>query len=108
MSRFLIFTFIVLANVAGVTLALVPSLVTFAQILPAGIDCSSCGSAEVKSALIQAASLGRAQVISTINFTSVGVILAALFNVAVVGAILFIPALTRRSTVAAASGSPLP
>jgi len=96
--RWLLISIVILANVAAVLLALAPTLVTFAEVLPHGINCASCSSPEVTAALIHAASAGRAQVIGVASSYSWLLVAVACFNVAAVIAALFMPALTRRSS----------
>ena len=55
-----------LANFGLAFLALSPSLVTFAQVVPDGVDCMHCGGADVQSALRAAAEAGRSQVVGVI------------------------------------------
>lgn len=105
--RWLLMCVVFLANVEAVFLALAPTLVTFAEVLPHGINCTLCGSPEVTAALIRAASAGRAQVIGVASSYSWLLVAVACFNLAAVIAALFIPALTRRSRSYAKSGAPL-
>jgi hypothetical protein len=62
MKRWGLFTIFVAVQALLVAIAMAPGLVTFAQLPHADISCASCSSPEVKAALAQAASLGRAQV----------------------------------------------
>jgi heme/copper-type cytochrome/quinol oxidase subunit 2 len=55
-------TFFIGLQVALVAIALSPALVTFAELPPSGVSCSTCSSAEVQIALIRAAAVGRAQI----------------------------------------------
>lgn len=99
---FLIGTVLV-ANIVVVFFALLPSLVTFAEVLPDGVNCAACDSPEVKAALIRAASAGRLQVIEISSPYNWLFIFVASFNVAALIAALFIPNLTRRSKGRSAS-----
>lgn len=96
--RWLLIGIVLLANIAVVFFALAPTLVTFAEVLPNGVNCVSCDSPEVKAALIRAASAGRSQVVGVFSSNSWLFIFVACFNIAALIAALFIPALTRRSS----------
>jgi hypothetical protein len=99
MKRFAIFGVVLLANIFAVLIALSPSLVTYAQVIPDGITCTGCNGADVQSALIRAANAGREQVIGTVQSQSHWLILAALLNTLVIGLLLFVPALaSERAT----------
>ncbi len=94
---------VLLANIAAVLFALLPTLVTFAEVLPDGVYCAACESPEVKAALIRAASAGRLQVIGISSSYNWLFIFVASFNVAALVAALFNPDLTSRSKGRSAS-----
>ena len=71
--------------------------VTWAQIAPKEISCSMCSQPEVQAALIKAIELGRQQMCNSLPDIWL-VICLALFNLVVIAALLFIPALTRQSS----------
>lgn len=71
--------------------------VTWAQIVPKEISCSLCLQPEVQAALIKAVELGRQQMCNGLPDTWL-VVCLALFNLAVIAGLLFIPALTRQSS----------
>jgi hypothetical protein len=71
--------------------------VTWAQIVPKEISCSLCSQPEVQAALIQAVELGRQQMCKSLPDVWL-VSCFAIFNTSVIAALLFAPALTRRSS----------
>jgi len=88
MARWLLFTVAVLVNVAAVLVALSPSVVTYADVQPAGVTCTTC-TAEAQAAVIRAAAIGRAQIQSLVGSNEWLLIAIALANVAVVGALVW-------------------
>jgi hypothetical protein len=88
MIRWLIFTAVVVANLAVAFVALAPGAVTYAEIAPVGVTCSTCSNPEVQAALIRAAAAGRAQIISLIDSSARGVIAVATLNIVLAGALL--------------------
>ncbi|STQ90791.1 hypothetical protein EV682_102333 [Iodobacter fluviatilis] len=96
--RWLLIGIVLLANAAAIFLAFAPTLVTFAEVVPLGVNCASCSSPEVTATLSHAASVGRAQVIGVVSSYSWLLVAVACFNVTAVIAALFMPALTRRSS----------
>jgi hypothetical protein len=89
MTRWLILVAVVAANLLGVSAALLPTLVTWAEIAPIGISCATCSSPEVQAALTRAASAGRGQIVAFIHSYSWVVIAVALLNVTVAAALFW-------------------
>jgi len=69
--------------------ALAPGLVTYAEIAPAGVTCTTCVTPEVQSALIRAAAIGRAQIQSLIQSDVWLIATIALVNAAIAGAFVW-------------------
>jgi len=97
MARWLILSFAVLVNAIGVFYALLPALITYAETIPPGVTCSLCTKPEVQLALIKAALYGRHQVLFFAEQNTWIIFSVGALNVAIVGAVLFLPALIRRS-----------
>lgn len=95
MARWLLVLCVLMANVVAVGLAIAPTIVTFAEVVPKGIDCSSCYSTEIQQVIIRAASAGRSQIIGLIVSYQWLFVLVAFANMAALLSALFIPALTR-------------
>ena len=88
MIRWSLFLLTVISNLVWVAASVGAGFVTWAQIVPKEISCSACSQPEVQAALIQAASLGRSQIIS--QLPSVWLVSSlALFNILVIGLLLF-------------------
>lgn len=66
MSRSVLAIISLLANFTLAFLAFSPRMVTFAQVAPKGIACSSCTTPDVQAALVAAADAGRSQVLGII------------------------------------------
>ncbi len=96
--RWLLIGIVLFANIAAVFFALLPTLVTFAEVSPNDVNCVLCDTPEVKEAIIRAASAGRSQVVELFSSYSWLFIFVACLNVTALIAALFIPALTRRSS----------
>lgn len=67
MARWAVFVVIALLNLLGALFVVVPTLVTYADVVPHGIDCAACDAYEVQQALIKAASIGRGQVLRQVQ-----------------------------------------
>ncbi|MFA6970996.1 MAG: hypothetical protein WC208_06285, partial [Gallionella sp.] len=71
--------------------------VSWAQIVPKEISCALCSQPEVQAALIRAVELGRQQMCNSLPNIWL-VICVAVFNLLVIAVLLFVPALTLRSS----------
>jgi hypothetical protein len=87
--RWLILIGIFLLNIVGVFFALAPGLVSWAQVVPAGIDCSLCAKPEVREALIRAAAAGRAEILAPMQSGAWIVLTVAALNILVVGLLIW-------------------
>jgi hypothetical protein len=97
MIRWSLLLLAVLVNLFWVASSQSTCFVTWAQIVPKEISCSLCSQPEVQAALIKAVELGRQQMCNSLPAVWL-VICLALFNLVVIAALLFIPALTRQSS----------
>jgi len=88
MIRWGLFLLIVISNIIWAVSSLIAGFVTWAQVVPTGISCSACSQPEVQSALIQAATMGRAQILGQLPNSWLVLGLAS-FNIVVVGLLLF-------------------
>jgi hypothetical protein len=103
--RWILILMAVVVNTMAIIIALSPQFVTYANIVPQGINCVSCSSPEIQQALIKSAIAGRAQVLGVLSSGNWWLLGIAIFNVfAVIGA-LFIPTLTHHSS-GTPSGAP--
>ena len=84
MARWLLLGIAVVMNIATVLVALSPSVVTYAEILPPNIVCSTCPP-EAQAAVIRAAAVGRAQIQSLVASNASLLIGLAIANLAAVG-----------------------
>jgi hypothetical protein len=80
---------VLVANAALIFFAVAPGVVTYAELQPAGITCSSCTSPEVQAALTRAASAGRAQIQGLVLSHMWWVAALAIANFVVVLVLLF-------------------
>ncbi|MDZ4153917.1 MAG: hypothetical protein U1E01_22815 [Methylicorpusculum sp.] len=88
MIRWGLFLIAITSNVVWLVSSIASGFVTWAQVVPKDISCSVCSEPEVQAALIQAATYGRTQILNqlpSIWFVSV----LALFNILVIGLLLF-------------------
>ena len=88
MARWLLLAVAVVANVAAVFVAFSPSVVTYADVQPSGVTCTTCTS-EAQAAVIRAAAIGRAQIQGLIQSNAWLLVALALVNIAVVGALIW-------------------
>jgi hypothetical protein len=88
MIRWGLFLLAVISNLVWVVASVGAEFVTWAQVVPKSISCSSCSQPEVQAALIQAATFGRSQILN--QLPSVWFVSGlALFNILVIGLLLF-------------------
>jgi hypothetical protein len=76
-------------NVAGAFFALMPGLITYAEVPPQGITCSLCTEQEVQKALAAAATYGRATILHQLNTSANWVLGLAVFNTVAFSLALF-------------------
>lgn len=97
MIRWGILLLAVIANLFWVASSQGGCFVSWAQIVPKEINCALCSQPEVQAALIRAVELGRQQMCNSLpNIWLVTCL--AVFNLLVIVALLFVPALTLRSS----------
>lgn len=96
MIRWGILLLAVVVNLFWVVSSQGSCFVSWAQIVPKEINCSLCTSPEVQAALIRAVEIGRQQMCNTLPNIWLVTCLTFL-NLAVIAALLFVPALTLRS-----------
>jgi len=97
MKRWVLLLLVLLVNLFWVVSSQGTCFVTWAQIAPKEISCTLCLQPEVQAALIKAVELGRQQTCNSLPAVWL-VVCLGLFNLAVIAALLFIPALTSYST----------
>jgi hypothetical protein len=79
MKWFLLVVFVAI-NVVGAFLALMPGLITYAEVPPKGITCGLCTDPEVQKALTAAATYGRAAILRQLNTSASWVLALAVFQ----------------------------
>ena len=107
MKHWITFFVAVLLNLAGIFFALSPGLVTYAEVPPKEISCSLCSTPEVQQALIRAVALGRSQISGLLQSNTWLIITVGAINVVLIGGLLLVSALTRRSSGHGKSAAPL-
>ena len=88
MKWFLLVVFVAI-NVVGAFLALMPGLITYAEVPPKGITCGLCTDPEVQKALTAAATYGRAAILRHLNTSASWVLALAVFNTVAFALALF-------------------
>ena len=94
MARWLLLALALASNTATVLVALAPSVVTYAEILPADFGCSTC-TREAQAAVVRAAASGRAQVQSLVASNTLPLLGLAMANLVVFGLFMW---LSRQNT----------
>lgn len=94
MKWFLLVGFVAI-NIVGAFLALMPGLITYAEVPPRGITCSLCTDPEVQKALTAAATYGRAVILRQLNTSASWVFALVVFNTLAFSLALF----SRRSNL---------
>lgn len=85
--KWIILFSVIIANIIGVYLSLLPTVLTYAEITPDKITCNQCELPEVQKALTDAANFGRGVIIRQISSFTPWISGIALFNI---GAFLFV------------------
>ena len=88
MKWFLLLAFVAI-NVVVAFFALVPGLITYADVPPEGITCSSCTEPEVQKALTAAATYGRGTILRQLNTSANWVLGLVVFNTVAFSLALF-------------------
>jgi hypothetical protein len=89
MARWLILAIALAINVAIVLVALAPSVVTYAEVLPPNMVCSPC-TPEAQAAVIRAAAVGRAQIQSLVASSAPLLVGLAIANLAVLASFMWL------------------
>ena len=90
MLRWLLILISVFANLCGLYLAALPTVISYAQLAPTQDKCLACGTPEIQLALVRAASAGRGQIIDYLSSVSPWLIVIALLNVTIAVLVLFV------------------
>lgn len=96
MKRLIILLSTILINFALGSFAVVPGMVTYAEIVPPNLNCPDCSNPEVQQALLRAVACGRQQVLNFYEHGAWVIYLLCAVNVAFVALVIFQPELSQR------------
>ena len=89
MSRWFLLAMAIVANAVSVFVALVPGIITYAELPSDVVTCNICSLPEFQTALTRAAAIGRAQVAGFIQSNTWVLVASAVVNISIVGALIY-------------------